>query len=269
MKRTFILRAAIMLLLVTTTMVAWAQTYSVSYDCTDSEGYTCKPDPPVPGNKEIYYVLTSKGEKWLAYTVDKDYNPVTWIKAKAIIINNTSIYFFAYKNSGTFNNGIIMQVRKDVKISNGKVTNAGTVVKSTTGSAGSQGAALSLDPDFTSGTHTYTITLISGSYTFYTTPIRVSAETPESPNLTIINTDYFGNTNLTLNTEYDYSVRVKNTGSSSWTGRFYLENRLIFLVVMPLPLLAQSLSVCIIKLKLKLTETLLSPGTSPILLMSL
>ena len=210
MKRQFLQRVTMMLLFLVTTAAVWSQTYTVSCDCTDSDGYSCKPST---GD-----LTTSSGVKWLASTTS---TPVVYIKAKGKLANDNSgrIKFYTLKSSGTFNNDITIEVRKDVKISGSSVTNTGTLVGSGSAASGSTGANAVVTLDFSSGTHTYTILLKSGSYTFYTRPITVSAP----PDLTITNTTYFGTTSLTQGQSASFTTKIKNNGSSSWSGRLYLK----------------------------------------------
>ena len=52
----------------------------------------------------------------------------------------------------------------------------------------------------------------------------VSVTVAEAANLVLASTGSFGTTTLTKGKEYTYSVKVKNNGSSSWSGAFYLKS---------------------------------------------
>ena len=50
-----------------------------------------------------------------------------------------------------------------------------------------------------------------------------ASSTPTAPNLTITNTTYFGTTSLTQGQSASFTTKIKNNGSSSWSGRLYLK----------------------------------------------
>ena len=132
-----------------------AQTYTVS-----PTGWTGKPSTNV----------TYNGNTWMAGTTDGVY-----VKAKAVV-SGTSLTFNVQKSSGTFNSQTSVTIRKDMKISGSSVTDAGTIIKMSSMSAGNSGMTIDIEPDFSSGSHTYHFILTSGSTVFYTNPITVSAE---------------------------------------------------------------------------------------------
>ena len=54
--------------------------------------------------------------------------------------------------------------------------------------------------------------------------IQKSVKTTPAPvSLTLVSSASFNNSNLLVGKKYTFSTNVKNTGSSSWTGRFYLK----------------------------------------------
>ena len=132
-----------------------AQTYTVS-----PTGWTGKPSTNV----------TYNGNTWMAGTTDGVY-----VKAKAVV-SGTSLTFNVQKSSGTFNSQTSVTIRKDMKISGSSVTDAGKIIKMSSMSAGNSGMTIDIEPDFSSGSHTYHFILTSGSTVFYTNPITVSAE---------------------------------------------------------------------------------------------
>ena len=139
----------------------FSQTYSVS-----PSGWTGKPSKDV----------TSNGSTWIAATTQG-----TYIIAKASV-SGSSVTLNVQKNdNSTFQNKVAISVQKDMTISGSNVTSSGTTVASKSLSSGNSGTAVYFDLDFTSGSHTYTVLLASGSIIFYTSPITIKAQSISKP----------------------------------------------------------------------------------------
>ena len=163
--------------------------------------------------------LTAGSDTWIPSTDDKS----TWIKMTGKV-NSGKVRFYAIKNSGSFNNTVTISLRKDVKINGSKVTSKGTEVGNNTIEKDKSTGSVTITPDFSSGSHTYRFIVESGSLIFYTAPITVTAKNSSStPNLSITSTTYFGTSTLTVGKSANFSTKIKNNGSTSWTGYFFVK----------------------------------------------
>ena len=135
---------------------AFGQTYSVS-----PSGWTSKPSKDV----------TSNGSTWIAATTQG-----TYIISKASVSGSNVTLNVQKNDNSTFQNKVSIAIQKDVIISGSNVTNTGTTVVSKSLSAGNSGTSINFNLDFTTGSHTYTVVLASGSIIFYTSPITIKAQ---------------------------------------------------------------------------------------------
>jgi hypothetical protein len=98
----------------------------------------------------------------------------------------------------------------------------------------SAGSTVTLSGTYTpteTGSHTLTLYYQTGgtgagtavSKGSYSNPISVTVSEP-APSLTLASSGGFNATNMTKGQSYTYTVKVKNTGSSSWSGAFYLKS---------------------------------------------
>ena len=162
-----------------------------------------------------------KGVKWLGATTGG-----VFIKTLASVNGNT-ITFTAKKNSGTFNNDVSAVLYKDMIIEDENVTVLGSSVGGKTASSGSSSLSVQITPDFTSGCHSYTFLLTSGSMVFYTNPVYVTASgsvpTPDYMNFTTTNV---GTTGFTAKWPAvpgatKYAIQVKKASSGSYSAPDY------------------------------------------------
>ena len=132
--------------------MAYSQTYTIS-----PSGYTTKPS---------YQTL---GGIWTGYTSGSD--PV-WIETKAEQ-SGSSVKFTVRKSSGSFNNSVSFEIRRDITVSGSNITNKGTYVESGSISSGRSSGTCTITP--ASGSHEYRVILTSGSIVFYTRIITITA----------------------------------------------------------------------------------------------
>ena len=140
--------------------MAFSQTYTIS-----PTGYTGKPS---------YQTL---GGIWTGYTSGSD--PV-WIETKAEQ-SGSSVKFTVRKSSGTFNNSVSFEIRRDITVSGSNITSKGTYVETGSISSGRSSGSCTITP--ASGTHEYRVILTSGSIVFYTRIVTItvssSLDTPD------------------------------------------------------------------------------------------
>ena len=159
---------------------------------------------------------------WTGYLKDSSGKASVWIESKAVQ-SGSLINYYVKKNSGTFLNDATFRVMRDVKISGSSVTSEGTQVAESSISAETRGNKASFKP--ASGTHEYRAIVSSGKYTYFTDPITIKGnEYTEQANLVLTSSPSFGTTSMIKGKSYTFSVNVKNNGSSTWKGGFYLKN---------------------------------------------
>ena len=206
-------RLSKLLFLAVALLLSWtminAQTYTVS-----PSGWTSKPSQD----------LTYGSSKIIAATSDGIY-----IRAKAVANSDGTIICYVKKSNGSFQNSVKVTAFKDLSTSGNTITSQGTSGGKGSGNSGDSEISFEITPDFATGSHTYTLILASGSIKFYTSPITITASSA-TVNLSLASTPSFGTTTLTKWNTYNYSVKVKNGGSSSWSGNFYLRAGSSFLI---------------------------------------
>ena len=144
-------------------------------------------------------------------TKGKPYNFVTKIKNTGT--SSWTGYFFV-KPVGTDNNWI--RTENPVTISSGKEYSlTGSYTPTATGT-------------YSIGVHYLTKGETSGdlvSKGSYPNPITVTVTSSSSsvPSLTLVSAMSFDSSNLIVGKQHSFSANVKNTGTSSWTGRFYVK----------------------------------------------
>lgn len=153
------------LLMVMMAQSVYAQTYTAS-----PSSWTGMP------SDDIYWEAGRR--TYRATTDDKK----TWIEAKAVVNNtNKTISISFRKNSGTFQNLVQGRLIKDINTSSEENLRG---VSASAGSSVSQ--EYEITPNFTSGSHTYTVLLKSGDIFFHTDPITITASSSSAP---IVHTD--------------------------------------------------------------------------------
>ena len=156
-----------------------AQTYSVNPSETDK-----------PKN----FTYTYNGNTYYGYTKDG-----TWIKLSASVSGN-KIKFTATKNSGTFNNKIVLYLYKGMSVSGSTITYLGKFVDDETAEAGSSGASITVTPD-ANGSSSYRAVLVSmgsSNMFFLTDPITVSMKL-DTPDYTSFYASDIGSTSFVAN----------------------------------------------------------------------
>lgn len=135
-------------------------------------GWTPQPSPNLTKSGKTYYATTSDG---------------MYIMAKAVIDNDDKTITFSAKKSDwtTFTNNVSIVLYKDIVISGSTITSWGSALKTGSANSGDSEVSVTITPDFSSGSHKYTIVLVS-SVTFYTYPITITAEEeqPAAPYVT-------------------------------------------------------------------------------------
>nr|MCR5043866.1 hypothetical protein [Bacteroidaceae bacterium] len=175
-------------------MMAYAQTYTVS-----PSGYTSVPTSNVTQGSRTFH-----GDL---------------LQAKATVSGQTATFTLKKKDGSKFQNSGNIVVKND--------SYDGTTVKSNIRyNGGIYNPTVDVDLDFTSGSKTYVIIIKSGDIFYYTNPITIKASSSSSStvNLALASTPSFGTTILTKGKSYTFTVKVKNNGSSSWKGAFYLKS---------------------------------------------
>ena len=175
-------------------MMAYAQTYTVS-----PSGYTSVPTSNVTQGSRTFH-----GDL---------------LQAKATVSGQTATFTLKKKDGSKFQNSGNIVVKND--------SYDGTTVKSNIRyDGGIYNPTVDVDLDFTSGSKTYVIIIKSGDIFYYTNPITIKASSSSSStvNLALASTPSFGTTILTKGKSYTFTVKVKNNGSSSWKGAFYLKS---------------------------------------------
>ena len=161
------LRTALTLIVAMTASIMLGQNYKAN-----PSGWTPKPSPNLTKSGKTYYATTSDG---------------MYIMAKAVIDNDDKTITFSAKKSDwtTFNNNVSIVLYKDIVISGTTITNWGSALKTGSANSGDSEVSVTITPDFSSGSHKYTIVLVS-SIMFYTYPITITAEEeqPAAPNVT-------------------------------------------------------------------------------------
>ena len=182
-----------------------AQTYTFS-----PSGWTSKPVGNISSGSTTYNAATTDG---------------VYISARAVNNGDGTIKIYVKKSNGSFQNSVTARAYKNLTYSGGSITSMGTSAGQGKATSGDSQISFDVTPGITSGSCTYTLLVISSGSTvtrFYTFPITVKASTP-APNLFLASAMSFGGTSLVQNANNSFSVKVKNSGSSSWKGAFYLK----------------------------------------------
>ena len=175
-------------------MMVYAQTYTVS-----PSGYTSVPSSNVTQGSRTFHG--------------------NLLQAKATVSGQTATFTLKKQDGSKFQNSGTIVVKND--------SYDGTTVKSNIRyDGGIYNPTVDVDLDFTSGSKTYVITIKSGDIFYYTNPITIKASSSSSQtaDLALASTPSFGTTILTKGKTYTFTVKVKNNGSSSWKGAFYLKS---------------------------------------------
>ena len=182
-----------------------AQTYTFS-----PSGWTSKPVGNISSGSTTYNAATTDG---------------VYISARAVNNGDGTIKIYVKKSNGSFQNSVTARAYKNLTYSGGSITSMGTSAGQGKANSGDSQISFDVTPGITSGSCTYTLLVISNGSTvtrFHTFPITVKASTP-APNLFLASEMSFGGTSLVQNANNSFSVKVKNSGSSSWKGAFYLK----------------------------------------------
>lgn len=161
------LRTSLILIVSMTAGIMLGQNYKAN-----PSGWTPQPSPNLTKSGKTYYATTSDG---------------MYIMAKAVIDNDDKTITFSAKKSDrtTFTNNVSIVLYKDIVISGSTITSWGSALKTGSANSGESEVSVTITPDFSSGSHKYTIVLVS-SMMFYTYPITITAEEeqPAAPYVT-------------------------------------------------------------------------------------
>ena len=170
---------------------------NTTYTANPSSGWTEVPEP----DKTIGSIIYHGG----------------LLQAQATISGSTATFTLKKNDGSQFNNdGSIMVFYGSL---------GGTIIKSSTYYGGVRNLSIDIKLDFISGSKKYIIAIISGKTFYYTNPITITANGSSTDvDLVIADGSLFFNTEiLTTGYGHTFNVKVKNNGSTTWKGHFFLK----------------------------------------------
>ena len=212
--------------------------YKLNGDQTEINWYqTLMEDPyPVlaPTHMRVFYngAIYYNGNGDIFYTV----SPSTWTNVPTTDITQGSRTYqggllqamaTVSGRTATFtlkkNDGSQFQNRGHIVVHFGSVD--GTIVKSNVSfEAGISNPTVDVDLDFTSGKRKYVIIIKDADQYYYTKPIAITANGSSSDaDLVISGGSFFNTPILTTGKEFPFNLEIKNNGSESWSGSFFLK----------------------------------------------